>query len=775
MATSKALGWCCRSTLVNAPYNSLPTILWSCFVLLIPCCLNGSEVKTNTAADALILREIGNRRAIDLALNSTTEAERHVSAQFLEWLLTDGHKQIHHAGLRLRHGVITGWLDLRNLEIPVEVRFEGCRFKAGVNLDGAHFKNDLSFEGSVFEGSLRAPSVKIDGSMLLSTRQVWPEERVSLSRRPREVFPVSILRTNENQEVWPVFGTNVTFITNQQVFRWAVRSTLRSARYDSNHFIATLQGTNLFLTQGNYAHLGSNSVTNLSVGPMAVPGWAPPLTPQPLPPIVIQDAWERALTEHRDFNDFIRPSDDALMNTPTDVRLSFVENNDGPVFALWWNVGESKSVKLYQETIFRGEVTLDGATIGGRLVAADVTFSRNLSCSGIRVGDTIWMENSRFNGQTSFGYAEVRHDCGLQYASFTSGTEINAYGLNVGGSLNLKWASFRSRANFSETRIGKDLRAEYVQFIHPEGVVKFRGLDVGGSVYLRRARFAGPADFILADIKGNFEAQGAIFDNTNSFEELERLTADTFTYNADFGSMQVGGFAIFGKVFFAGTVSFRHANFGNFYLDGTRWLVPKDWTNWVLRLEGMDFHTIRAIEENRFMHTKGQLADSKTNLMRIFGQYAPYSFDVYKKVEDYFRREGEPRLADDVFIAAKDRETELSEGLRRFGNKFLSATVRYGREPWRAFGLSCGIIVLFAFIYMTGMKDKDPGRNYPSPGRCFLFSLGVFLPFIQLPTTELLDYRTETEWFFRCVAALEKLIGAVLVPLWTIALAGLIK
>ena len=438
-------------------------------------------------------------------------------------------------------------------------------------------------------------------------------------------------------------------------------------------------------------------------------------------------------------------------------------------------------VTFSQPTIFRQGVWLDRAMIAGKLDAGEVGFRDGLYAHGLKVGDDLVMSEARFDAAANFIYAQIGHDFALQNSSFNN---FDATGMGVGGSLIIDGGRFSNGARFEEVSVGKAFKGQHVRFENRNALAEFRGLKVDGSVDFLRAQFAGPANFILSHIKGNFQAHGATFEDDHSFQELQRITRDSFTFNTDFGSMQVDGFAIFENVLFARSVSFRNAQFGNFYLDGTHWPEPgilanytdDPGTNDLLRLEGMDFQTVRDVTSGHFLHTPAQLKESQLNLLAMFKNRSPYSFDIYAKLESFFRREGAPALADEVFVHAKKREgiETRSLSLAWFANKFLDVTVGYGRKPLRAFVESLAVIGLWAVLcrfYMV--KKKSPGQR-PDWGLVLFFSLGTFLPITDLGTKDLLDCRHGQEWF-RYWIALEKILGYILVPLWTLALAGLVR
>ena len=62
----------------------------------------------------------------------------------------------------------------------------------------------------------------------------------------------------------------------------------------------------------------------------------------------------------------------------------------------------------------------------------------------------------------------------------------------------------------------------------------------------------------------------------------------------------------------------------------------------------------------------------------------------------------------------------------------------------------------------------------PAVVRCIVYSLDAFLPIIKLNTEDWLVLRNANSMFGYALIVLT-IVGHVLVPLWTVALAGLIK
>jgi hypothetical protein len=737
-------------------------------------------------AEKLIAENVANRRLVDLATNSPAASNRIVRGAFIEWLLTRNLNNIHHGGLRLRNAIITNWLDLRNVEVPCEVQLECCHFKNGVNLAGAHFLHNLSFQGSRFDGNLEARGLRIDGSLMLGTRTLSSGQLDLSGKTPTPPELANCLRMSNVYNLWPLLPAEFAFDKARQIQHWDFSDDPTSP---TNNFTGTLRGERFLFRQIS----GYRPLPGAPIGSSVEFDWSSTTLSESFPFNGLRDLLPNALDiSSLSKADAVKRLTSARWPlTETSGALSPLSPSDAErpkgegvtsssPYVVWWQ--SDGSFITCQETIFAGEVHLDGASIGANLEAWDTEFRNNATFNSLTVAGNAFLGQSRFLGTSSFGYLHTEHDLSIASSFFGSGNIVNAYGLEIGGSLNLEWVCFSGSANFGGGHVSKEFIANYVHFPNNYHVANFRGLNVDGSVQLRGAEFAAPVTFILAKIKGNFEAQNSVFEDDRSFADLEHVTQDTFTFNTDFGGMTVEGFAIFENACFARSVSFRNAAFGNFYLDNVRWPDAAYINAWytnepfstnLLRLEGINFRTIRDITTGPFFHSRQQLKESQTNLVTLLQNYTPYSFDIYAKLEAYFRGEGERILANHVFIAAKEREGAEAGPWGRFVNKFLRYTIMYGKWPWLAFGESIIVIFLLGLLCRACMLRKDTHLP-PNLPMSLLYSVGNCLPLVDLKTADLLELKPGQDWL-RYVLAFAKVLGYILVPLWAVAWAGLVK
>jgi len=437
-----------------------------------------------------------------------------------------------------------------------------------------------------------------------------------------------------------------------------------------------------------------------------------------------------------------------------------------------------------QPTCFEKEVDWSGTVVNHKFLANSGRFNGAAKCDGLKVGGSIWMPNCQFAGETSFGYARIGDDFDASGSKFScAATKANFYGLRC-GSLKLDRAVFNGGADFGIAAIANDLSLFNTSF-ESQKEISFYATDIKGTAFLDKSRFLGPVNCLLAHVGGNFSAANVKFLNRanlnklqksdeNDSQKLEPEEDGQSTFNADFGSLIVDGFTFFNRSTFAGDVSFRNARIQNLVLDGVKWPDPVPSRS--LRMEGLTYQRIRSVTNKVFVLERADLEKSWDNLRHTLRRYAPYSFDVYQNLEAYFMREGQPELADAVFIEGKRREREDAGWTSKVWNCFLDWTVGYGRNPGRAIVIS--IFPLLSGMLLFNKLNMQPvdSRNKPEeiPYHPLWYSLDLFLPFIDLWVKGKWEPKPDKKgiWAYACT---HKFLGWVLVPVGLAAFAGIVK
>ena len=436
---------------------------------------------------------------------------------------------------------------------------------------------------------------------------------------------------------------------------------------------------------------------------------------------------------------------------------------------------------VYRQTLFVTNLDLSSASIDKKFVAWSAQFNDAVNLDGAKIGGTVWLTDSVFRGKCSLGYA----------------------------------------------RVADELTARNVWFLDAKSPANFYGAKIGGGADFAGARFSGPANFILVSVGGNFDASSAEFTNQQDFQNDTNAPSH---YNADFGSLSVQGYALFMDAQFrCARVSFKDATCQRLFLDRVVWPASPGRAGENvsrLRLEGLNYQHIRAInnqaertpDDSDWHHNH---IETWQTLRNVLATNAPYSADVYDRLEDFFQRDGESALADDVGVEKKRQERkrvfwparwdDFPHGvISWFKSLMLDGLVCYGRRPWQALIPSAFFIALgcwaFRFENMTRESkrreeptptqiwEKWPAKQPPprlvlarwsrsvlkplrsrSPNyHAFWYSLDQFVPLVDLKASDEWspDPLHRFAWHYLVV---HKIAGAILIPIALAALGGIVK
>lgn len=440
---------------------------------------------------------------------------------------------------------------------------------------------------------------------------------------------------------------------------------------------------------------------------------------------------------------------------------------------------------------------------GIRIIGAEMTEGVNLRSADIR--HEVWIDHCKFQAKVILDSAHFYKSLSFDGSTFQS-AEFPS--LKVDGSLDLRGTVFTQRADLSGMKVGDDFRAERMQF---KGYLKslkvghdamltganltsvdFRSAQVGGELNAEGATFGGdtigwslavngPASFNGANFNGSLSLAGARFADLDisggphKFVKLPRLDLSgvEVTKELHFGYLRVGGLVAdqlsvkgplsFHAVNVATNASLRQSHFSTVSLRNVSW--PNDPGSIVL--EGMTYDYI-TVDDN-------QTPLGSFPKLFALAQRASFSPTVYSNLEDFLRREGYPELADQVFVARKQREQRDSQGFEWVRNFALDWFVGYGRHPEYAFYWSVPFLVFGAWVFrdanrMRPMKTDAPKMRYSA----WWYSIDLFLPFVDLYAAE--------EWvpkegrrFAHFYRRVHTLVGWVMIPLGLAAITGIIK
>lgn len=326
---------------------------------------------------------------------------------------------------------------------------------------------------------------------------------------------------------------------------------------------------------------------------------------------------------------------------------------------------------------------------------------------------------------------------------------IDLDGLLIPYQVMLEFCQFNSSVSFLRTIFATSVSFDSSSF---EKEASFNSMKVGGSAFFHNTVFKGPVNFLWASIANNFEVDRAQFLNKKE--------------TVQFNGMKVGSYAVFKDAVFEGSVKLNYTDFALLDLSSAFW--PKIAAQF--QMHGMSYKYVRAVRDDE--------PKSHKALLKLADQSA-YSADVYSNLEDFFLRQGYRDDADRAFIHGKHRERKQLSVWRPawFGSMLLNLLVGYGRHPWQAL-IPCAVLVLIGCILFTDERmelQKKPERgDARRVYNRFWYSLGLFLPFVNLQTAELWKPKNRCS-FLRNYVRVHILLGWILVPIALAALTGLIK
>jgi hypothetical protein len=305
---------------------------------------------------------------------------------------------------------------------------------------------------------------------------------------------------------------------------------------------------------------------------------------------------------------------------------------------------------------------------------------------------------------------------------------------------------FEGPVDMADCHVGGSLVIDQCRFENKDVVTSFNTTQVGNTLFVRGSRFAGVVDFSFLQAQFNVE-----------------MSDTKFFSGVTFDSTRVGHYGFFGSTTFNGDTSFSKAAFGTLELDASRWNTVVS----SVTLDGLEFKQLSAAPQ----------ADSGALLIELLDR-AAFCRAAYLHAENFFKAEGQPNAADEVFQRLKKRERQEilwpTSKAKWAWSWLLKLTVNYGRSPVRALGISLFVVAIGAIVFggkgMELKKDCTKGYAYSR----FWYSLDLFAPVINLEAANRWEPKPERRlaWVY---LRLHRLLGWTLVPLGIAAVSGLLN
>jgi uncharacterized protein YjbI with pentapeptide repeats len=469
-----------------------------------------------------------------------------------------------------------------------------------------------------------------------------------------------------------------------------------------------------------------------------------------------------------------------------DLRKLFPQEKDRKLSAKF--VQDLLTANLTGVELHRNGVRITGAII-----------NESIDMSKAQIPWEVWLNGCQFRGDANFERANFAGAISFVGSRFKGNANFN--GMKVEQIANFNNAVFKKKVDFDSADIAGHFYAIEAKFKDEVKGTSFNSMKVRGTAFFRKAKFRGWVNFLLADFTQNFEAQGARFTKKGQVDfygmkvgQIANFNDAVFKKWVDFSLADVGNFEAKNAQFkdavlvrmncrgkgdftgakFSGSAYVNNAHFDALDLSSSHWPTDRN-DGAAFELEGMSYKYICRVPEKE--------RESHHALLKLAEQSA-YSADIYSRLEEFFLRQGYRGDADKAFIAEKCRERKgyrhNGDWFRWIGSWMLYLLVGYGRCPWQAGWFCLAIIGLGWVVFpLKKMELQDPeDRTKPEEERPhynrFWYSLGLFLPVVDLKTSEVWGPKKEYR-FLRNYLRVHILLGWILVPIFLAAITGLIK
>ncbi len=424
--------------------------------------------------------------------------------------------------------------------------------------------------------------------------------------------------------------------------------------------------------------------------------------------------------------------------------------------------------------VFPEGVVLDHAEIPFDILLIRCRFLDEVEFSQSRFKGNLAIQRSEFASYLNLIRTQIDGDLDISECQLSqSDAEGDMTDLEVGGMLDLHATVFAGRMLFIHSQIGGNLDGRGVRFkyFHQpnpgseiDDSVSFDSVTVGGYALFEDAEFLGSSTFAYANFARNLGMERAQFGYSVDPNKSRFL----------FSNMKVGNHAFFHQTVFNGTPDFADAQInGNFQADLAQFNATDTLVSFLnLKTEAAEFYGAKF--KGSYLVDGFDYRDLKADDATDFLNRATFSQDAYGKLESMSMRQGNEGAANQIYIAQKWREREHLSPPAKIGNILLYLLVGYGRRPWLAFvwgalfvGIGC---LIFRPREMEPQKPEYAARRYSA----FWYSLDQFLPFVDLQAAGVWQPRPESRWARRYVPV-HTLLGWILIPIGLAAVSGLIK
>lgn len=737
--------------------------------LMLPSRVNAqpfNETKYNPFAEQWVSYQIATGKVADLAQHYPNPADRVIRGSFVLALLQSKSRVIAEHGIWINNATVMDNLVLQYANINFPVSIENSTFEGFVSFCRSHFHKTLSFNGSTFKAATNLCAMKVDDSLFLSRTIFHDSLDISLAQIGVNITLDQAQFIND----WPSLNFSSIEVGNTVFLgkaKFDGQLNFSSARIDGSILaddvvfqnpIATAYFDNIHVDGSIFL---SRAVFN---GPVRF------YSAQIGEYFVGTEAQFKSSNADAYFENMYVGKTVYLGRTIFNGSANFTNvysrNNFVIDHAQFTNSTREivfsrlkvDEVLHLTESFFSGPVNLTYMNIGSFIEGTGTQFNSKdgiVNFGNTMAGHYIFFNKAEFAGPVDFRYVEIGQNFEAQDAQFTNPEQQPYFGyMKVEANLLIDRIVFSGSVNLGNVQIAESLSATEAQFNSSKYPVSLNDLRVK-NVLLSGAVFVGPVNFSYSEIEINLNMNKAQFKNPQAKVDFTELTVGKSIFMADaivdgavafdyidvgsvmdlsnsrfnnskeqtvsLASMNVKGHIFLNRTVFNGPVSFSRTAIDGLYATDVTWPAVERGT---VNVTGMTYQEI-------------DMRDSKENPVSFISllEQSPFDVDSYQRLENYYRNLGHTETADYVYVRSQQRE-RTDGGMRWYywrwwSNLFLDFFVLYGRDPLRVF-LWCLLFVILGYFVFRNKEKMIMVAETDRPYRPFLYSLDLFLPFVDL-------------------------------------------
>lgn len=404
-----------------------------------------------------------------------------------------------------------------------------------------------------------------------------------------------------------------------------------------------------------------------------------------------------------------------------------------------------------------GQLLLIGATVGRRLNMTSIRIHRDLLMGDAALNE-ILLRYARVDGQISFGGSKVNgpvdmdalhvdHDLLMYLADVRDKVELNeGY---IGGQFSLSGSTFHGPLMMTSLHVGSNL------FVQPGGVARDEG---AGVEQMREAVFKKPISLYFGKIEGSLELIG-------SFHGRVDLTGTQIS--GDLGlaraELRPDGGESTEEAHWSKDAALILRN----VKAGALQDLPDAWPNTV-DLNGFAYNRLGGIFDSA---TQPVIKRPVGKFEAWLGGQASYSPGPYEQLAKVLRNQGCPDAADDIMVAAKERERTEATGSAYIGLTLSKWFIGYGYSLFQSLIWISVFLVLGTLALAISKQGGRISRHY-NLAYGFFYSFDLLLPIIKLREKH---YNVDLNGWVRYYFYFHKIMGYVLGGFVIAGLSGLAK